>query len=258
MIQSSNEHLVDRVLLIVCKTGKSQMKHLVKERSYFSVVLVWLISTATSILFVWLENVPCPDTDHHVNLDTCALLELKYGSKLGRVLGENTCEDPCSTEFSADYDYEYESLEPETNFPSIIGLSAAIFLLVIPSIVIPVSYALIVRRVRNSAHLTGRFQSDDKVNKLVVMVITMVSIFLLCWTPFFIATVYEKASNEVINSELYQIVSCLPYISSMCNPFIYSIFSSKFKESLARIFTPKRPESFLLRTTISMPVTETQ
>ena len=130
-------------------------------------------------------------------------------------------------------------------------LCVAMLFLVVPTLIIPVSYLLIVKRVKNSAHLTGRFQPDERVNKLVTMVMVIVAVFIVCWAPFFMVVIYEKVTNETVNAELYQITSCLPYISSLCNPFIYSIFSAKFKESLVRVFPMQKRENYLLKPVVT-------
>ena len=83
-------------------------------------------------------------------------------------------------------------------------LSISLIFLIVPTLIIPVSYMLIVKRVKNSSHLSGRFQSDERVSKLMMMVMIIIMVFIACWAPFFIVVIYEKITGNIINAELYQ------------------------------------------------------
>ena len=206
-----------------------------------------------SALFVWLETAHCSNGDEihpDEGMSKCGYLVAKYGFPLGSTIGMNVCEAETSGDFDYDYDL-YDDYAIQSTHESTIVLSVAVLFLVVPTLIIPVSYFLIVKRVKNSAHLTGRFQPDERVNKLVTMVMVIIAVFIVCWAPFFMVVIYEKATDETINAELYQITSCLPYISSLCNPFIYSIFSAKFKESLIRVFPLQKRENYLLKSVVT-------
>ena len=229
------------------------MKHLIKKSSVWIIVAIWALSSIMSALFVWLETAHCSNGDE-IQLDEgmskCGYLVAKYGNPLGSTIGMNVCEAETSGDFDYDYDL-YDDYAIQSTHESTIVLSVAVLFLVVPTLIIPVSYFLIVKRVKNSAHLTGRFQPDERVNKLVTMVMVIIAVFIVCWAPFFMVVIYEKVTDETINAELYQITSCLPYISSLCNPFIYSIFSAKFKESLIRVFPLQKRENYLLKSVVT-------
>ena len=78
---------------------------------------------------------------------------------------------------------------------------------------------------------------EKGVTKLIKMVLIIIFVFILCWTPLFgILTITKLDSNISINQNIFQFISWLPYLSSALNPFIYSIFSLRFQQNIQKIF----------------------
>ena len=97
---------------------------------------------------------------------------------------------------------------------------------------------------------------EKGVTKLIKMVLVIIFVFILCWTPLFgILTITKLDSSISINQNIFQFISWLPYLSSALNPFIYSIFSLRFQQNIQKIFKTirNRRQSYSFQQNIQVP-----
>lgn len=82
-------------------------------------------------------------------------------------------------------------------------------------------------------------RSHRKVTKLVLTVIT---VYVLCWLPYWISQVALITSppdvcNTRLQITLFVLVGCLGYSNSAMNPILYAFLSDNFKKSFLKAFT---------------------
>ncbi|XP_055627759.1 somatostatin receptor type 2-like [Toxorhynchites rutilus septentrionalis] len=115
---------------------------------------------------------------------------------------------------------------------------------VIPLCFIMTFYCLVIRKLRNVGPKTtnksrGKRRSHRKVTKLVLTVIT---VYILCWLPYWISQValitspYGSCSTR-LDIILFLLVGCLGYINSAINPILYAYLSENFKKSFLKACT---------------------
>lgn len=102
----------------------------------------------------------------------------------------------------------------------------------LPLFIIVATYVTIYMQVRN-----GRFSSSaDKDWNLERTLVIVISIFVICWTPFFLFTLlYHHCEScpfdQKIVIHMVSFMKWMHYLNSGCNPFIYGIFNRNFKHA---------------------------
>lgn len=115
---------------------------------------------------------------------------------------------------------------------------------VIPLCFIMTFYCLVIRKLRNVGPKTtnksrGKRRSHRKVTKLVLTVIT---VYILCWLPYWISQIaiinspFGTCSSR-LDIILFLLVGCLGYINSAINPILYAYLSENFKKSFLKACT---------------------
>jgi hypothetical protein len=136
-------------------------------------------------------------------------------------------------------------------FPSDIlyVIYSILFSFLIPFFIISIFYVKILKflktriEFRRTAHV---FNSDEINRKVNILVLSIISVYLLCFTPFWINqivlvtyyTVSKKPSQYFfyISSILSSIFQILISLNSALNPFLYAFISQKFREEFQRTF----------------------
>ncbi|KAG4068574.1 hypothetical protein HA402_004915 [Bradysia odoriphaga] len=141
--------------------------------------------------------------------------------------------------------YTCNVLWPDSNGHSS-GFSFTIYALVlgfaVPIVFISFFYFSVIKKLRSMAKKTnkskGKRRSHKKVTKLVLTVIT---VYIMCWMPYWISQVSLMISTSMCSSKLevtiFLIVGCLGYINSAINPILYAYLSDNFKKSFLKACT---------------------
>lgn len=120
-----------------------------------------------------------------------------------------------------------------TLYQSILGF-------IIPLIIISTFYSLTLYHVFSSIRRVKRKQSvwAKRATKMVLMVIGM---FLICWSPYHIIQVLNMANNNPTISFVYayNISICLSYAHSCINPLMLLIFAQNYRERLCHRNVPR-------------------
>lgn len=127
------------------------------------------------------------------------------------------------------------------------GFSFTIYSLVLgfaaPLCFIMTFYCMVIKKLRNVAKKTnkvkGKRRSHRKVTKLVLTVIT---VYILCWLPYWISQVAlistpEKMCSTRLEVTIFLLVGCLGYSNSAINPILYAYLSDNFKKSFLKACT---------------------
>ncbi|XP_077409101.1 trace amine-associated receptor 1-like [Vanacampus margaritifer] len=68
---------------------------------------------------------------------------------------------------------------------------------------------------------------------------SVLGIFLICWTPFFLCVTFLPLSNDLVPVPVIEILNWLTLSNSMLNPFIYAFFYSWFRCGFKMIISGK-------------------
>ena len=153
--------------------------------------------------------------------------------------------------------------ENRNNFPADMAfvIYSIVVSFLIPFIIISVFYVKIVNflseraKFRKIAHINA---SNDIHRKVTTLVLTLVGVYLICFTPFWINQIILIAYFTVTKSEyqseyfyqisarlssIFQIIICL---NSAINPFLYAFLSEKFREEFKKNFNNLGPKFSLI------------
>ncbi|XP_041740650.1 somatostatin receptor type 1 [Coregonus clupeaformis] len=95
-------------------------------------------------------------------------------------------------------------------------------------------YCLMVARMRAVGLKAGWLQRRRSEKKITRMVLCVVTVFVLCWMPFYIVqlvSVFHHPPNPMV-TQLFVILS---YANSGANPILYGFVSDNFRRSFQRI-----------------------
>ena len=69
----------------------------------------------------------------------------------------------------------------------------------------------------------------------------IISVFLLCWLPFFVFYILSAfiRIDLYVKEPLLTLILWLGYVNSACNPLIYTIFNVEFRTAFKRLLFPK-------------------
>ncbi|KAG7244230.1 hypothetical protein INR49_004367, partial [Caranx melampygus] len=68
---------------------------------------------------------------------------------------------------------------------------------------------------------------------------TVLGVFLLCWTPYFLCIVFQPLTYSVTPIAVIETLNWLTLSNSMLNPFIYAFFYSWFRSAFRMIISGK-------------------
>lgn len=126
--------------------------------------------------------------------------------------------------------------------PAIFTIYSLILGFVIPLTLISGFYYLVIRKLRTVGPKTKskeKRKSHRKVTKLVLIVIT---VYVLCWLPYWISQVaLINSPPDICKTRLeitmFVLVGCLVYSNSAMNPVLYAFLSDNFKKSFLKACT---------------------
>ena len=106
-------------------------------------------------------------------------------------------------------------------------------------------YCLVIRKLRNVGPKSANGKSRTKKRshrKVTKLVLTVITVYILCWLPYWISQVALITSPDEncgtrIEIILFLLVGCLGYINSAINPILYAYLSDNFKKSFMKACT---------------------
>ncbi|XP_075838184.1 pyroglutamylated RF-amide peptide receptor [Microtus pennsylvanicus] len=87
--------------------------------------------------------------------------------------------------------------------------------------------------------LHGRemFKIARRKKRAVIMMVTVVALFAVCWAPFHVFHMmieysnFEKEYDEVTIKMIFAIVQIIGFFNSICNPIVYALMNENFKKN---------------------------
>ncbi|XP_018335581.1 somatostatin receptor type 2 [Agrilus planipennis] len=147
-----------------------------------------------------------------------------------------TCQIVWSTDNSTEENFEEQTLSMAAMFI----LYTFVFSFAIPLCLISVFYCLVIQKLRNVGPKNKSKEKRRSHRKVTNLVLTVVTVYVLCWLPYWILQLAMIASQKepshfVVTLNL--LASCLSYSNSAVNPILYAFLSDNFKKSFLKACT---------------------
>uniref|UniRef100_A0A3Q3LG65 Trace amine-associated receptor 1-like n=1 Tax=Mastacembelus armatus TaxID=205130 RepID=A0A3Q3LG65_9TELE len=90
------------------------------------------------------------------------------------------------------------------------------------------------------SHVTkSRVTVNKMERKATKTLATVMGVFLMCWTPYFLCMIFQPLAYEVTPIAVIETLNWLTLSNSMLNPFIYAFFYSWFRTAVRMIISGK-------------------
>nr|AVN89833.1 mu opioid-like receptor [Eptatretus stoutii] len=151
--------------------------------------------------------------------------------------------------------------EPQWYGSNLLKICVFVFAYVMPMCVITVCYGLMVLRLRSVRLLSGSKEKDRNLRRITRMVLVIVAVFVVCWTPihiFVIIRALVAIPSNITTQVLWHFCIVLGYTNSCLNPVLYAFLDEKFKRCYREFcaMSPTRQNSFNLGTNVQSLVRE--
>ncbi|XP_043921435.1 kappa-type opioid receptor [Protopterus annectens] len=118
-----------------------------------------------------------------------------------------------------------------------------VFAFVIPVLIITVCYTMMILRLKSVRLLSGSREKDRNLRRITRLVLVVVAVFIICWTPIHIfvllkALVNVPDTNAVI--ACYYFCVALGYTNSSLNPILYAFLDENFKRCFKDFCCPTK------------------
>lgn len=103
-------------------------------------------------------------------------------------------------------------------------------------------YYLVIRKLQTVGPKTKSKEKKRSHRKVTKLVLTVITVYVLCWLPYWISQVALITSppdicNTRLEITLFVLVGCLGYSNSAMNPILYAFLSDNFKKSFLKACT---------------------
>nr|XP_048272171.1 pyroglutamylated RF-amide peptide receptor [Myodes glareolus] len=91
--------------------------------------------------------------------------------------------------------------------------------------------------VLQTLHGREMFKIARRKKRAVIMMVTVVALFAVCWAPFHVFHMmieysnFEKEYDEVTIKMIFAIVQIIGFFNSICNPIVYALMNENFKKN---------------------------
>ncbi|TRY92009.1 hypothetical protein DNTS_034903 [Danionella cerebrum] len=134
--------------------------------------------------------------------------------------------------------------EPEWYWDTVTKICVFIFAFVVPVLVITFCYGLMILRLKSVRLLSGSKEKDRNMRRITRMVLVVVAVFVICWTPIhifiIIRTVVEIDHKNLLVVACWHLCIALGYMNSSLNPLLYAFLDENFKRCFREFCIPFR------------------
>ncbi|XP_017371150.1 neuropeptides B/W receptor type 2 [Cebus imitator] len=129
--------------------------------------------------------------------------------------------------------------QPEQAWSKASRIYTVVLGFVVPVCTICVLYTDLLRRLRAVQLCSGAKALGKARRKVTILVLVVLTVCLLCWTPFHLASIVALATDlpqtPLVISMSYVITS-LSYANSCLNPFLYAFLDDSFRKNFRTMF----------------------
>ncbi|KAG2461792.1 OPRX protein, partial [Polypterus senegalus] len=130
---------------------------------------------------------------------------------------------------------------PRSYWDPVFGTCVFLFSFIIPVAIITVCYSLMVKRLKNVRVLSGSKEKDRNLRRITRMVLVVVAVFVVCWTPIQIMVLVQALGCTLDNGvtvALMHFCIALGYVNSSLNPVLYAFLDENFKRCFKEFCYP--------------------
>ncbi|CAI9534416.1 unnamed protein product [Staurois parvus] len=139
----------------------------------------------------------------------------------------------CALQFPSPYWY----------WDTVMKICVFIFAFVIPVFIITICYTLMILRLKSVRLLSGSREKDRNLRRITRLVLVVVAVFIICWTPIHIFVLVETlvdVPQGIAVSSIYYFCIALGYTNSSLNPILYAFLDENFKRCFKDFCFPSK------------------
>eukprot|EP00062_Callorhinchus_milii_P010104 gi/632954856/ref/XP_007893183.1/ PREDICTED: delta-type opioid receptor [Callorhinchus milii] len=132
---------------------------------------------------------------------------------------------------------------PTRYWNNVTKICVFIFAFVVPVLVITICYGLMIMRLKSVRLLSGSKEKDRNLRRITRMVLVVVAIFIICWTPIHIFVIIKtlvKINPTPLVTASWHFCIALGYTNSCLNPVLYAFLDENFKRCFREFCLPLR------------------
>uniref|UniRef100_A0A3Q3R0F5 G-protein coupled receptors family 1 profile domain-containing protein n=1 Tax=Monopterus albus TaxID=43700 RepID=A0A3Q3R0F5_MONAL len=122
--------------------------------------------------------------------------------------------------------------EPYVYWDTLMKICVFVFAFVVPVLIITVCYSLMVLRLKSVRMLSGSREKDRNLRRITRLVVVVVAVFVVCWTPihiFILVKALVSVPETTAIMAAYFFCVALGYTNSSLNPVLYAFLDENFK-----------------------------
>ncbi|XP_008306498.1 delta-type opioid receptor-like [Cynoglossus semilaevis] len=122
--------------------------------------------------------------------------------------------------------------EPYVYWDTLMKVCVFVFAFVVPVLIITVCYSLMVLRLKRVRILSGSREKDRNLRRITRLVVVVVAVFVVCWTPihiFILIKALASVPETTAITAAYFFCVALGYTNSSLNPVLYAFLDENFK-----------------------------
>uniref|UniRef100_UPI00398F80ED mu-type opioid receptor isoform X1 n=1 Tax=Pristiophorus japonicus TaxID=55135 RepID=UPI00398F80ED len=130
---------------------------------------------------------------------------------------------------------------PSWYWDNLLKICVFIFAFVMPVLIITVCYGLMILRLKSVRMLSGSKEKDRNLRRITRMVLVVVAVFIVCWTPIHIYVILRalvKIPSTLFTSVAWHFCIALGYTNSCLNPVLYAFLDENFKRCFREFCLP--------------------
>ncbi|XP_010887026.1 mu-type opioid receptor isoform X2 [Esox lucius] len=130
---------------------------------------------------------------------------------------------------------------PSWYWENLLKICVFIFAFIIPVLIITVCYGLMILRLKSVRMLSGSKEKDRNLRRITRMVLVVVAVFIICWTPIHIYVIIKaliNIPNSLLQSVTWHFCITLGYTNSCLNPVLYAFLDENFKRCFREFCIP--------------------
>uniref|UniRef100_A0A8C4RLD7 Mu-type opioid receptor n=1 Tax=Erpetoichthys calabaricus TaxID=27687 RepID=A0A8C4RLD7_ERPCA len=130
---------------------------------------------------------------------------------------------------------------PSWYWENLLKICVFIFAFIMPVLIITVCYGLMILRLKSVRMLSGSKEKDRNLRRITRMVLVVVAVFIVCWTPIHIYVIIKalvSVPSSLLQSVTWHFCIALGYTNSCLNPVLYAFLDENFKRCFREFCIP--------------------